>query len=188
MAISSYNIRVGRKRLFDSLLFFQHRKISQMLKDLVKTYDAPTKRIIEIGAGTNAQDHRRLFVKAEFIATDLEKHEGIDKIVNVIDFGSLENNYYDLILCLNVLEHIADPHRAVDEMHKGLRTGGVLFLVTPFLFPIHDPPYDFYRYTEYGLTKMLNCFSRVAIEKIFIFPKVSLLDRFVLYYVVRAVR
>jgi SAM-dependent methyltransferase len=170
MAISSYNIRVGRKRLFDSLLFFQHRKISQMLKDLVKTYDAPTKRIIE------------------FIATDLEKHEGIDKIVNVIDFGSLENNYYDLILCLNVLEHIADPHRAVDEMHKGLRTGGVLFLVTPFLFPIHDPPYDFYRYTEYGLTKMLNCFSRVAIEKIFIFPKVSLLDRFVLYYVVRAVR
>jgi hypothetical protein len=57
-------------------------------------------------------------------------------------------------------------------------------LVTPFLFPLHDVPYDFFRYTEYSLKRLLHGYSTVHVHKILWLPSPrGLFDRFVLYYV-----
>ena len=186
--VSNYRIRVRRKKLVDSLLFFHHRRIDKALRDLAKRYNSPTCKVIEVGAGTKALAHKRLFNKAYFIATDIEKYDGIDDVVDITSPRSLASDFFDLIICTNVLEHIPDPHRAVNEMHRALKRGGELFLVTPFLFPIHDPPHDFYRYTEYALIEMLKEFSRVSIQKIHLFSRYGLFDRLILYYITQAVK
>lgn len=61
------------------------------------------------------------------------------------------NESFDVILCTEVLEHLSEPSAAVAEMARVLRPGGHVILSTPLYFPIHEEPYDFFRYTPYGL-------------------------------------
>jgi SAM-dependent methyltransferase len=61
----------------------------------------------------------------------------------------------DAILCFEVLEHLRDPNAALAEFSRVLRPHGTLLLSVPFLYPIHDEPFDFQRLTEYGLRRDL---------------------------------
>lgn len=185
---TNYTIQVERKTFLDSLLYFQHRKINNLLNKLAEEYDKPDFTILEIGTGTKALVHKKLFKSAHFIASDIAKNENIDQVIDVTKSGALDTESYDLILCMNVLEHLPNPQKAIDIMYQGLKNPGQLFIVTPFLFPIHDPPYDFYRYSEYALKKMMGSFSQVSIKKVHVFTKRGLFDRFVLYYITQALK
>lgn len=58
---------------------------------------------------------------------------------------------FDTILLLEVLEHVAEPERVLSEIQRVLKAGGVLLLSMPFLYPLHDAPHDYQRYTSPGL-------------------------------------
>jgi len=57
----------------------------------------------------------------------------------------------DHVLLLDVLEHIPDPNRTLAEISRVLVVGGTLTMQVPFLYPIHDAPLDFHRWTRHGL-------------------------------------
>ena len=59
----------------------------------------------------------------------------------------------DHALLLDVLEHIPDPDRCIRELHRVLKSGGSLTIQVPFMYPIHDAPLDFCRWTRYGLER-----------------------------------
>jgi SAM-dependent methyltransferase len=63
---------------------------------------------------------------------------------------------FDTVLCLEVLEHVPYPGTVVAEIYRVLKPGGRAWLSMPFLYPLHDAPYDFQRYTEYGLRRDLQ--------------------------------
>lgn len=72
---------------------------------------------------------------------------------------------YDFIICSEVLEHTYHPHQAMQNMYDSLKPGGKLILSTPFVFPIHTPPNDFFRFTKYGLAYLFKDFERVSIKE-----------------------
>lgn len=59
----------------------------------------------------------------------------------------------DHILLLDVLEHIPDPQLCLGELHRVLKPGGSLTIQVPFLYPVHDAPLDFHRWTIFGLRR-----------------------------------
>lgn len=59
----------------------------------------------------------------------------------------------DNVVCLEVLEHVEKPGSALAEFSRVLRHGGELVITMPFMYPIHDAPYDFQRLTEHGLRR-----------------------------------
>lgn len=71
---------------------------------------------------------------------------------------------FDTVLCTEVLEHLVEPQRAIDEIFRVLKPGGTLLLTTRFLFPIHDAPHDYFRFTKYGLRYLLRRFEELRIE------------------------
>ena len=57
----------------------------------------------------------------------------------------------DHALLLDVLEHLPDPDRCLGEIARVLKPGGAMTIQVPFLYPIHDAPLDFHRWTRFGL-------------------------------------
>ena len=60
----------------------------------------------------------------------------------------------DSILLLDVIEHLPNPEQCINEIYRVLKPEGKLLLRVPFMYPIHDAPLDFHRWTEYGLKQL----------------------------------
>lgn len=75
----------------------------------------------------------------------------------------------DGIICKDVLEHVPEPQRAVEEMYRVLKSGGVLFVSIPFIHPYHgsnsDKNRDYYRFTTDAVRWMFREYSQVEIER-----------------------
>lgn len=67
-----------------------------------------------------------------------------------------QDESFDTVLLLEVLEHVSRPGRVLTEIQRVLRPGGTLLLSMPFLYPLHDAPYDYQRYTSPGLIHALQ--------------------------------
>jgi ubiquinone/menaquinone biosynthesis C-methylase UbiE len=63
---------------------------------------------------------------------------------------------FDSALCTEVLEHLPEPGRCLDEIHRVVKPGGAVFITVPMTLYTHCEPHDFYRYTEYGLRYLLE--------------------------------
>ena len=77
-----------------------------------------------------------------------------------------EDESFDTVVSFMVLEHLADPQRAMREARRVLRPGGTYLISVPFIWGLHNVPYDFYRYTEFALAHMFEStgFDDVHIE------------------------
>jgi SAM-dependent methyltransferase len=68
-------------------------------------------------------------------------------------------------LLLDVLEHLPDPQRCLSELNRVIKPGGTLTIHVPFLYPLHDEPLDFHRWTKHGLRNAATRNGyRVALE------------------------
>jgi SAM-dependent methyltransferase len=63
---------------------------------------------------------------------------------------------YNLVLLSQVLEHLPEPLQVLRELHRVLKPGGALWLTAPLYYREHEQPYDFYRYTRFGLGHLLT--------------------------------
>jgi SAM-dependent methyltransferase len=68
----------------------------------------------------------------------------------------LPDSSVDSALCTEVLEHCPDPQALLQEVHRVLRPGGNLVLTVPFLWPLHEVPHDWARYTPFALRQVLE--------------------------------
>jgi len=78
----------------------------------------------------------------------------------------LENNSVDCIIATEVLEHCYEPEILLIEAYRVLKPGGVFFCTVPFIWHLHETPYDEYRYTPFSLRKKIenSGFSSIEIK------------------------
>jgi SAM-dependent methyltransferase len=69
----------------------------------------------------------------------------------------------DLVISCAVLEHLADPQAAVDEMHRVLRPGGCALGYAPFMYPWHGSPGDYWRFTGDALRHLFGRFDEITL-------------------------
>lgn len=68
----------------------------------------------------------------------------------------IEAEVADTVVSLSVLEHLCEPQTMLNEAYRILRPGGGIVLQVPWQWWIHEAPYDFFRYTPYGLIYMFE--------------------------------
>ena len=68
---------------------------------------------------------------------------------------------FDAVVCQAVLEHVLDPPRVADEIHRVLAPGGVVYAETPFMQQVHEGAYDFTRFTHLGHRRLFRFFDEI---------------------------
>jgi SAM-dependent methyltransferase len=86
-----------------------------------------------------------------------------------------ENETFDSLFCSEVVEHIFDPDEILKELNRVLKPGAKALITVPFSWNEHETPYDYARYTSFGITHLLekNGFRIVAIKKTGSFARVN---------------
>jgi SAM-dependent methyltransferase len=69
------------------------------------------------------------------------------------------DDYFDSVVSFEVFEHLTNPINALDEIYRVVKKNGYVIITTPFLYPLHEIPYDYRRLTKYELSRLLEAHS-----------------------------
>ena len=109
-------------------------------------------------------------VKFNLYTLDIDIKNKPDFIIDLTKNNNkiIKDNFFDVIICNEVLEHTTNPINCLDEIHRMLKSKGKLLLSTPYNFRIHGPLPDNFRFTEWFykdiLPKKFNILSLNALE------------------------
>jgi SAM-dependent methyltransferase len=78
------------------------------------------------------------------------------EVYGLVDALPFADTTFDTVLCTEVLEHAEDAECAVKEIFRVLMPGGHALVTVPFLYPVHEAPHDYTRFTHYGLRNLLE--------------------------------
>lgn len=118
-------------------------KFSQSHPDIREVLEVGSLNVSGIGTPRN-------MFKSSYTGIDLDKGDNVDIVMDAMDIKEkFKPDYFDLILCLETLEHVKNPIALVENMKWALQPGGYLLITTPGIGnPEHNWPSDYYRFFE----------------------------------------
>lgn len=120
--------------------------------------------VLNIGAGGDvAEVLRRAGVKARSV--DIDPGKFPDMVADIENLASIDDDSIEVVVCVEVLEHVKRPHVAIAELFRIVQPGGLVIGSTPFLLGIHDRPTDYFRFTGYGLRQLFADFEPVTLRE-----------------------
>jgi SAM-dependent methyltransferase len=134
-------------------------KITRRRLDAFVTEQTTDELTLDIGCGP--APYVELFPYR--IGIDIVQRGGADVVGDVLALP-VRTGSSPVVFASELLEHVTDPQRAVDEMRRVLAPGGRVILTTRFCFPIHDAPGDYFRFTRYGLEHLFREWGDVEIQ------------------------
>lgn len=110
-------------------------------------------KLLDLGAGKSK--YREIFEKYcdSYTAADCFEADHIDVVIDAHK-TPFEDNSFDSLACLSVLEHVAKPWIVAAEIERILKPGGKCMIFVPFILPYHKDPEDYFRYTIPGLASL----------------------------------
>lgn len=117
-------------------------------------------KILSIGSGDDGDReggrYRDYFRAASrYTTSEVTAEFGCDLTLDIRRMPEIETAAFDCVFCSGVLEHVDDLAAAMREITRILAPGGVLLLGVPFRQAVHLAPHDYWRFTEFGLRRLL---------------------------------
>ena len=156
--------------IFSKLFLTISKKITRQqiypfLKKNITSINKKKIKILNICSGGEIEKIIKGFKNIDLLSVDIDKKRKPDIVLDISSSDVTKKIKFkpNLIVCLEVLEHIKEPHMAIRNLYKISNKNTWLIFSVPFLFPIHDEPHDYYRFTKYGLKLLFKNFSKVKI-------------------------
>ena len=136
--------------------------VSNRLRDtyesVLPTYLADMKdlRILDYGCGVKPYRYVVEGVCREYIGADIGENANAEIQLQPGELLPFEDESFDVVISSQVLEHVEEFDKYLNECNRVLRKGGLLFLSTHGTWQFHAAPYDFNRWTHLGLKSLLT--------------------------------
>ncbi|MEO6324475.1 MAG: class I SAM-dependent methyltransferase [Thermoanaerobaculia bacterium] len=134
-------------------------KTDELLSTFARHLRLPAPRILVVGAG--AAGLASLSSRGiEVVSTDVSLGDDVAIVCDGHDLP-FDDETFDGVIAQAVLEHVVDPVRCVEEMHRVLRPDGIVFSDTPFMQQVHGGRFDFTRFTHLGHRRLFRRFEEL---------------------------
>jgi SAM-dependent methyltransferase/uncharacterized protein YbaR (Trm112 family) len=97
----------------------------------------------------------------EFVESDVSFGSCTKLICDAHDLP-FDDQSFEGVIVQAVLEHVVDPNRCVEEIHRVLKDNGVVYAETPFMQQVHMGRYDFTRFTHLGHRRLFRKFEEIS--------------------------
>jgi SAM-dependent methyltransferase len=136
-----------------------HLLETDRLLELAQAETPQGSRVLDAGSGEG--QYRHYFEHTHYTGVDLAvgdvqwDYSGLDTQADLSRMPFAAGSF-DAAVCFQVLEHVNEPARVINEVGRVLRPGGRFYLSAPMAWHQHQKPHDFFRYTSYGFTYLLE--------------------------------
>lgn len=137
-------MRTCRRKLIDAFLIDAQRYCGKTVLDI------GGKKVCKRGNFRPPEEQGR-----SWLYLNIDSDSNPDFLARAESIPLIDGSIDTFLMC-EVLEHLEDPDRCLAEASRVLRSGGYGIITMPFLYPIHADPYDFQRWTDTRLTKVLS--------------------------------
>lgn len=145
----------GWAALFFNPFYLARRALWQVTREL-----GPQLRgqVLDVGCGSGP--YRSLLACDSYVGMDIDsevaRQRGVADVFYDGEHFPLDSGRFDAVLCTQVLEHVFEPTAFLEEVHRVLAPGGKLLLTVPFVWDEHEQPWDYARYSSFGLHHLLQ--------------------------------
>ncbi len=142
--------------LFLNPFYFARKAIYRNIRQYSHNIKGVT---LDIGCGS--RPYEKLFTVEKYIGMDVQTsgHNHSDSKIDIYYDGinfPLENESVDSIVSFEVLEHVFNPDKFLSEANRVLKPGGSALFTVPFIWDEHEQPYDYARYSSFGLVHLFE--------------------------------
>jgi SAM-dependent methyltransferase len=135
--------------------YLHYKPFHKDLLAVIKKYAKGT--VLDIGCGNKPYEKEfgtqiSKYVGCDIIQSHLNKVDVLCEANNI----PLEDSSFDTVFSTQTIEHVEDHQGLVNEAYRLLKPGGHFIVAGPFVWPLHEEPYDFFRFTKYGFKYILE--------------------------------
>jgi Methyltransferase domain len=112
-------------------------------------------RVLQLGSFGSPVDGR-LTGWSQALGVDIRPGPNVDVVGDVHALSSLVPGRFDAVYSVSVFEHLAMPWQVVLELNRVTNIGGLVFVATHPTWPLHEEPWDFWRYSPHAFRVLFN--------------------------------
>ena len=145
-----------------------YQPMSHLLKETLEGFSPYFKgKVLDVGSGGFDRSSEFFGDVTEHIRMDISEEIKPDFIGSIYEIP-FDGDTFDTVLCTQVFEHLAFPHKAAPELFRVLKRGGYTIITAPQWNELHEEPHDYFRYTNYGLASLFTeaGFEIVRVERL----------------------
>ncbi len=154
-------------------LFLQMYFTVKAIKSFFYSLNEKELTIYDFGCGTKPYsifcDNKKIYIGIDI---DIKNKEA-DILADVSDLP-VKDEVADIVVSFYLLEHVNNPQKVIMEKYRILKKGGELFMLVPLYWEEHEQPYDFFRFTRYGIEVLLKNagFKEIIIKELNTSPSI----------------
>ena len=157
----------GLLAMFFHPFYFARKNLASAMSSLSTNIGG---HLLDVGCGS--KPYSSLFSVESYRGLDIDSSATREREVadDLYDGGEFPycDETFDSALCNQVLEHVFNPDEFLFEINRVLKPGAKLLLTVPFVWDEHEQPYDYARYSSFGLKALLekNGFKIISHQKL----------------------
>jgi SAM-dependent methyltransferase len=153
----------SRRSLWDRLTTYSFTKSRRSRKHLARFCSELATDEYTLVVHSVDVDHTKHFPNSFVIGKHRDKPANLYTDPYYLDLRLIGDASFNVALCTGLLEHIPDPARLVEELHRILKPGGRLIVSASAVFPFHGSPDNFFHYTPNGFRLLFKHWSHFEV-------------------------
>lgn len=138
-------------------------------KNLIEIAEYIHGQVLDVGCG-NSEIKKFIsencnYIGLDYYYTSVEWYKSEPDLYGDAQSLPLKSESIETVVLLDVLEHLPGTEECLSEIHRVLTEKGLLILQVPYVYPVHDAPLDFYRWTRFGLNRLLEKYRFKVVDE-----------------------